>query len=333
MSREVLAFVPQHTTTKSRIMAIVDKGRGHEIDAVTTVDWPHEAVALCNILNAAERGHEQVSGLWAALPASARASLAQARDQRVNVDDARFELATLFITPLTVPSVPEPDPDIPWAELFPTTGCPAGGCDTCTGCPAHAKARGEDTSVNQCGPGGSCSCVTAESDDEEPCACTFLSIGPRWAAAIHQSLAEAASILVERAEDLMWGVEGPAVGFPGSLAAQPPEFFVRLAQTCIDLCNRLTSGRPPIPDTLADLLMLDEAARSYLDSFVGNNGLDIEDIKQEWPHLPEAPGDFELDALWMLQIAEDEWLEIAESHKIFDPNSMNHIFDKLPESA
>ncbi|MEV0559951.1 hypothetical protein [Dactylosporangium sp. NPDC050588] len=333
MSKKVLAFVPQHTTTKSRVMAIVDKGNGQEIDAVATVDWPHDAVAICNILNASSRGLEQFSGLWASLPASVRASLDQANEQRVGPDDERDFLASWFITELDPPKLPDPRAPIDWAALFPTAGCPADGCDLCDGCAGHAERPGERPPVNQCAPGGSCACQTdVLADDEEPCACMFTVVGPRWAAALYQSLAEAADALVEHAEELMWGVQGPASSFPQSLIAQPPQFFLRLAQACADLCDELAHGRPPVPHTIAELLMLDEAARSYLDGWVGGDGLDLDGMKTEMSYLPEAPGDFEMDALWMFQITDADWIEIAESETVYAPYSMNRVFDLLPEA-
>ena len=63
MPREVIAFVPQHTTTKSRVMAIVDKGNGNELDAIATLDWPYQAVAICNLLNSPTRGRRTLRPL------------------------------------------------------------------------------------------------------------------------------------------------------------------------------------------------------------------------------------------------------------------------------
>jgi hypothetical protein len=334
MLRKVLAFVPQHTTTKSRVMAIVDKGNGQEIDAVATVDWPHDAVAICNMLNASERGLEQLSSLWASLPASVRASLEQAKEQRVGPDDERDFIASWFITELDPPKLPDPRAKINWAALFPTAGCPADGCDLCDGCIGHAKARGEDPVVNQCAPGGLCACQTDDlADDKDSCICGTWDLGPRWAAALYQSLAETAEVLVEHAEELMWGIDGPACSFPKSLIAQPPQFFLRLAQTCADLCDELGRGRTPVPHTIAELLTLDEAARSYLSGWTGGDGLDLDGMKNEMSHLPEAHGDFELDALWMFQFTDADWIEIAESETVYAPYSMNRIFDLLPEAA
>ena len=131
----------------------------------------------------------------------------------------------------------------------------------------------------------------------------------------------------------MWGEEGPAVGFPRSLIAQPPRFFVGLAQTCIDLCDALARGTVPVPHTVAELLMLDEAANSYLDGWRGGEGLDVEAMKEEFKHLPEGHGDFDVDALWMFQFTECDWVEIAESEEVFAPNSMERIFLRLPEAS
>ncbi len=340
MSRTVLAFLPQHTTTKSRVMAIVDKGSGEEIDAVATVGWPHEAIALCNILNSSESGLENLSGLWASLPASVRASLERARDERAGDDDRRSGLASLFVADLEVPDLPDPEAAVDWAVLFPAVACPAEGCEGCEGCPAHAKdaatvgSDSDSDSGSACGPGGSCSCATAElGEDDEPCVCQTYVVGPRWAVAIYQSLAEIAHLLVDHALDLMWGVEGPSSSFPSSFVAQPPGFFLRLAKACADLCAELARGAEPIPHTIAEQVMLDEAARSYIDAFIGGDGLDVESMKRDLQHLPEAYGDFDMDALWMFQISDTDWFELTESEKIFDPGSIDRVFDVLPEAA
>ncbi|MEW2475455.1 hypothetical protein AB0875_16825 [Micromonospora gifhornensis] len=334
MSRKVIAFVPQHTTTKSRVMAIVDKGNGNELDAIATLDWPYEAVAICNILNSPDRGLEDFSGLWLSLPASVRAGLKQAAQQRVDDTDKRQFLATWFVSELDVPDLPGDGSDIDWARLFPVAQCPANGCDYCDGCPPHAERRGDDAGSNQCGPGGSCRCLTQRLDEEDdPCPCGFWGVGPRWAAALYQSLSGTAEVLLDQAEGLMWGNQGPAVGFPPSLIAQPPEFFVRLAQTCIDLCALLARGVTPVPHTIAELLMLDEAARSHLEGHMTRTGLDIKAMKQEFEHLPEGHGDFEMDALWMFQFTDSDWDKIAESETTYEPYSMDRIFDTLPEAA
>lgn len=309
-------------------MAIVDKSHGLEIDAIATVDWSHEAIALCNILNA-DNGGEVNSGLWHSLPTSVRANLEKAQTERATEVDELHSFASLFITELDVPELPSPQAAIDWAELFPTTQCPPDGCGACDGCPGHARTRGVDPIANQCAPGGSCAC---QSEDLDDCPCSLWDIGPRWAAALYQSLAETAEILIEHAEDRMWGVEGPAVGFPPALIAQPPQFYLRLAQTCADLCGELSSGRVPVPHTIAELIMLDEAARSYISGFIGGGDLDVEAMKQDMGHLPEAHGDFELDALWMFEFTNSDWIDIAETETLFEPYSMDRIFDTLPEA-
>jgi hypothetical protein len=332
MHRDVLAFVPHHTTTKSRVMAILDRGNGLEIDAIATVNWAYEAVAICNMLNVPEKTFK-FSGLWYSLPSSVRASLEQARDQLVGEEDEHHDLALRSIADLDLPELPDPGAHIDWAKLFPAADCPEEGCPDCDGCPGHAKTTGDERLVNQCAPGGSCSCqTTVLGPDEEPCDCTFMVIGPRWAAALYRQLAEVAAVLYEHAEEGMWGVEDGTVGFPKSLCAQPPQFYVRLAQTCADLCTELAEGRVPFPRTTAQFLMLDEAAVSYLADRTGGNGLDLDAMKQETGHLPEAFGDFDLDALWMFQNTESDWAEIAESETVYEPYSMDRIFDELPEA-
>ncbi|WP_431954738.1 hypothetical protein [Nocardia lijiangensis] len=330
MSRAVLAFAPQHTTTKSRVLAIVNRGNGREIDAIATVRRPHEAVAICNMLNARDEGQLMLSGLWASLPSSVRSSLKQARDQLVSDEDERRAFAFDFITEFDELNPPALDSAVNWTALFRVSGCPAEGCDQCDGCPAHAQSRGDQPSVNRCAPEGSCRCLTEELDD---CCCGLFDIGPRWAAALYQSLIEIAESLMEHAQDLNWGVEGPAVGFPQSLTAQAPAFYVRLAGACIDLARELAGGRLPVPHTIAELLMLDEAAQSYLEGWTGKEGLELDQIKREWAHLPEAHGDFEMDALWIFQFTGSDWIEIAENEKVYEPDSMDRIFEPLPEAA
>jgi hypothetical protein len=313
-------------------MAIVEKGSGPEIDAIATVDLAHEAVALCNLLNA-DAGLEAHSGLWASLPASVRSSLDQAKECLVAEDDELGFLASLFISKLSPPSVPDRDAKIDWARLFPAAGCPADGCDDCDGCPSHAKARGAASDANQCAVGGSCSCQSPDrSGDEEPCICELSVVGPRWAAALYQTLADTAEVLVDHAENLAVGIEEGISGFPRSLAAQPPQFYLRLAQTCADLCAELAAGRLPVPHTMAELIMLDGAAWSFIEGYTGKDGVDTQAMQEDFGHLPEAVGDFDIDGLWIFQVTDSNWAEIAEADQVFAPNSMNHIFDSLPEA-
>lgn len=330
MSREVLAFVPHFTPSKSRILAIVDKGNGREIDAIATLDHPHEVVAVCNMLNAYDEGQFLISGLWASLPSSVRANLEQAKDQLVGEDDERRELAFDFINEIRRVDLPDRHRKADWAQLFPISGCPDEGCDQCDGCTAHAEYRHDPSQSNQCAPNGRCRCLTEDLDD---CCCPTFDVGPRWASAIHESLIETAEALVDHAIDLNWGVEGPAVGFPRSLIAQPPAFYMRLASTCVTLSNELAAGRLPVPHTIAELLMLDEAARSYLTGWTGGNGLELDEIRASFRDLPEAHGDFEMGALWVFQFTSSDWIEIADSEEMYEPESMNRVFDLLPEAA
>jgi hypothetical protein len=330
----VVAFLPQHTPSKSRVMAIVDKGSGLEIDAIATVDWPHEAIALSNILNAADEGAQALSGLWAVLPSAVRANLEQASGQLAGPDDGRYGMSRLFVTTLDTPDLPPPVANIDWARLFPATSCPEQGCDRCTGCAAHATVRGESNASNQCGPGGSCSCVTGKpSADDELCECGFMVIGPRWAAAIYDNLVDLAERLIQRAQNLMRGIEEGNVGVPRSLSFQPPHFYLRLAATCADLCRELAAGREPVPHTIAEAIMLDEAATGTLEAHTGKDGLEIDALAAEWKHLPAAFGDFDLDALWMFQMLDDHWIDIAEAQEVFAPSTVDRIFDLIPSNA
>ncbi|GAA4619422.1 hypothetical protein GCM10023195_87800 [Actinoallomurus liliacearum] len=331
--RDILAFVPDLTEAKPQVMAIVDRGNGLNVEPIEIVDWPHEALAICNMLNAPDAIFE-ISGLWYSLPVGVRVSLEQARERMVGGDNERHELALLSVAQLDLPELPDREADIDWAQLFPSAGCPEEGCPYCDGCPGHAEKVEGERGVNQCAPGGSCSCQTTDlKPDDEPCDCMFMVIGPRWAAAIYRELADIAEILCEQAEDLMWGVEGGYVGFPRSLCAQPPQFYVRLAQTCASLCGELAEGRIPIPRTTAEYLMLDEAVTSYLAGWTGRDGLQIDEMKQELAHLPEAHGDFDLDALWMFQSVDSDWVEIAQSETVYEPYSMDRIFDELPGAS
>lgn len=317
-SRDVLAFLPQHTTTKSRIMAIVDRGDGMEIDAIATVDRAHEARALCNLLNTPDQSRA-FSGLWHALDAAVKANLERAGERMVDKEDDRY-LAPLFVHALAADDDPSTNlpgvENIDWVSLFTPTLCPEGGCENCTGC-----------RDGQCGPGGSCPCLSEHIED---CPCPLMNVGPRWAAGIYESLCGSAEVLFEHAQQLMWGIEDSVWFVPRSLTIQPPAFYERLAQGCASLAKAFAHGQAPAPRTIAELIMLDAAAREAIAARTGagNEQLDIDDLA----HLPEGHGDFDLDALWMFQLTDSDWQAIVDSDTVYEPDSMDHIFDLLPEA-
>jgi hypothetical protein len=319
-ARKLLAFVPQHTTTKSRIMAIVDRGDGMEIDAIGTVERAHEALALCNLLNAPDAPRD-ISGLWHSLDGALRASLERAEGQMVDERDERY-MAPMFVHVIDEEEHPSATlrgmKDIDWARLFTPTDCPEQGCGSCTGC-----------ADGQCGPEGSCSCLEEDLDD---CPCPCLKVGPRWAAVLYESLCGMAEILFEHAQELLWGADESVHFLPDSLIVQSPRFFLRLAQTCSTLAQLLARGHTPVPQTIAELIMLDAAACEGLTNRTGgagNDELHIEDLQ----HLPEGHGDFEWDALWMFQFTDSDWEEIRDFDGKYAPGDVDRIFELLPEAA
>jgi hypothetical protein len=319
-SRDVLAFVPQHTTTKSRVMAIVDKGDGMEIDAIATVDAPHEALALCNLLNAPD-APRTFSGLWHLLDGAVRASLERAEQQMVGKEDIRY-MAPMFVHVIEDEDDPSAElahtDDIDWARLFKPTECPEEGCENCSGC-----------ADGQCGPGGSCACLKEHVDD---CICAVFKVGPRWAAGLYESLRGMAEVLFEHAQEILWGVDDAVHFVPRSLINQSPRFFVRLAETCATLARLVASGHTPVPQTIAELIMLEAAAEEDITNRTGgkdHNQVYIDDVK----HLLEGHGDFDMDALWMFQFTDSDWEEIRDHESVYKLGSLDRIFDLLPEAA
>ena len=158
-------------------------------------------------------------------------------------------------------------------------------------------------------------------------------IGPRWAAAIYNNLIDLAECLIQRAQNLMWGIRESEVGVPRPLSFQPPQFYLRLAGTCADLCRELAAGREPVPHTIAEAIMLDEATTGILEAYTGKDGLEVDALAGEWGHLPAAFGDWDLDALWMFQLLDDGWIDVAESQEVFAPSTVDRIFDPIPNNA
>lgn len=323
--REILAFVPHNTPSKSRVFAIVAaEYGGARLEALATVGSALEADALCRIL-ASEQDVTVFSGLWASLPDSVRASLERARREVVDHD-----LASSLAPGIPVPHVlPDPSAAHPWAELFRTTRCPDGGCDVCEGCASHRPASSDQPVPNECVPGGRCSCVR---EDLEDCPCALSDLTPRWAEALYRSLTEHAQVLVEVADDQAVGWHDGALDFlTPALSEQGPEFLVRLADACTALARDLSSGRLPIPQTIAEQMMLDRAAVWAGPEREGAKALQDYLTYSGAVDLPEGWGDYDQDALWFFQIDQDSNFDDALYRETpYKPGELEHIFQPLP---
>jgi hypothetical protein len=266
-----LAFVPAHTPSRHRVLAIVDRGDGAEADAVATFPDASSATSLAAALNGilqqrvtAERHLASVlQGVPDAVGAAVRAllpTLAAAREDPTALRVVR---------------------ELPIAgdggvRLFPTTNCPD-LCETCGTC------RDDCTDCEECADGGCEICLP-------------VTVTPRTAVL----LAHALAVLADEVYDCVYrtgvgrdGAPGPLGAVPDCVAGQDDWFLRRYARAFDDLNADLQAGRYPTPTCTAEEIALDmaieDAERIYQD--------ETELVAELVAGFPVSRFDYDWDAL------------------------------------
>ncbi|GAA1024952.1 MULTISPECIES: hypothetical protein [Amycolatopsis] len=263
------AFLPHHTASKHRIMAITGFPGHPQLLALATVPDATAARRLADALNSrllGRRNHvERLDGALTGLPESVAAAVRQlpiepAQDTRLG----RSRLADHL-----------PGDPVDGILMFPSTVCPSGECTACGNCVDDCQ----DCEI--CEEGGCVDCVRPD-------------LTPRTA----EVLAAAGSILADQyfdhAEEVNAG--GPrtfAEIMPAIMAKQPAEFFRRMARVFDDLTNDLQDGVEPHPLDMAEQVALDLMIRE------AEGLLDDPDVIESFVQgLPETRYDNEFDNLY-----------------------------------
>ena len=238
-------FLPQHTTSKHRVFALVEDENKERLDAVATFPEALAAQQLADALNAvlsaAPNADQRLSCAMRNLPQSVKAAIEQ-------------------LTPLIKPRFEgEPPRDefvrllrhspVDGLMLFPTTACPENGCTTC----------GEncDTDCGECE-----ACAAYDCDD----CYSSIPLSPRTARLLHA----AAHILADYAiEEIESGDRYPGLSIPPVARKQNADFYRRMSRAYDELAKDLECGEVPEPKSMAEEIalhfMLDEADRILTD--------------------------------------------------------------------
>jgi len=222
------AFLPHHTASKHRVMAITGFPGHQQLAAVATVSDATAARRLADALNSlllGRRNHvERLDQALTGLPDSVAAAVRQ-----LPIEPAESARLADHLDGEPIDGI----------LMFRAASCPAGGCVACGKCADDCQ-----------------DCEICRSGSCEDCGRPYLT--PRTA----RTLTAAGSILADRyfdhAEEVDTGCQQTFGDFvPAVMRHQPAEFFRRMARVFDDLADDLQDGVEPHPLDLAEQLALD----------------------------------------------------------------------------
>lgn len=226
-----LAFLPQHTPSKHRVMAVVCHERGAEIEALASFPDAATANTLAEVLNGVltrqDTAHRRLATVLSQVPDPVRAAVQQLLPDMVAIaaeDTSVAQVARHLPCPLSNAYL-----------LFPTSNCPD-RCEMCGTC------QDDCAQCETCSFGGCDTCVP-------------VAVTPRTAAVLGVSLA----LLADEAYDHIGhtgvcngGQPGPLGAVPRCLTGQNPWVLRRYARAFDDLAEDLDAGEM-VADLEADL--------------------------------------------------------------------------------
>ncbi|MDG4834202.1 hypothetical protein O7627_33600 [Solwaraspora sp. WMMD1047] len=289
-------FLPQHTASTHRVFVIVDHGGGETVEALATFPTAERADTVADLLNLLTVGNppeltrDRLLAAVDAEPGPVRASVTSILD---DLDTNTHALAVHLRRRATA-----------GFASFPVTGCPTGGCDTCTTC-------------------GQACLDCAACDSGECGACMPPVITPRTALLLHAAAEILSDEVTEALED-----PGGWQEFPPFIRHLSPVAVDRFRTALLDLAADLAHGAEPHPRTNAEeiaLHLMTDRATVELEL-----GAFDDDLKQ----LPESTADYDwegiLDALFQdsdyaMLMANPGKLNAKTVVSLFEP------FDNMPE--
>jgi hypothetical protein len=298
-TRTYEAFLPHHTASKHRVMAIVDDTGGHtHVQAIATVSDALTACRLADALNSQllDRPNHanRLDAALTGLPDSVRAAVTQLTIDPKHAHTGRTPLATHLRT----------DP-IDGILLFPTTRCTADQCTVCTDC------------TNDCH-----NCPLCEDHQCDDCVAPDLT--PRTAYA----LTVAGSVLADQCYDAI-DEDTPStpterrepLPLPPALHAQNDDFIRQMARCFDDLTNDLDNGEWPQPHNLAEQLalhlMIDDAAEAQ----------DTDDLGTPEQLLPQSRFDNDFDSLYHVLFDDTDHTGLLQPQTPHPPGQLDYLFE------
>ncbi|OKI24717.1 hypothetical protein A6A25_34495 [Saccharothrix sp. CB00851] len=296
------AFLPHHTASKHRVMAIT-RSPGHtQLHALATVSDAITARRLADALNSrllGRRNHtERLDAALVGMPDSVVAAIRQ-----LPIDPV--EVAQWGRPPLAHRVYGDP---IDGILLFPTTACTPGKCASCQDC------------ANDCQ-----NCAICEEAGCENCIPPDLT--PRTA----HLLATAGSVLADQYFDHADHISdrNPSADelrlLPAIMRRQPAEFVRRMARAFDDLVDDLHDGVEPRPHDMAEQIALDliiqDAEAMHTDSDMLN------DLDQG---LPDTPYDYDFDVLYDLLFEDTDHIGyLSSKHAPAAPGELEYLFERF----
>jgi hypothetical protein len=293
------AFLPHHTASKHRVMAITRAiGQHTQLEAIATVGDALTARWLADALNSRlldrPNHSERLDAALAGLPDSVRAAVTQLPIDPKHAHIGRTAIAAhIYTSP------------VDGLLLFPTTACTPGQCPNCTDC------------ANDCRD-----CTTCT---DRPCEnCVPPDLTPRTAYA----LTVAGAVLADRCYDAVTGRSTrmtPAerrefLPLPKALHGQDDEFIRRMARCFDDLTADLDNGEPPqlhnLAEQLALHLMIDDADARHTDD------LDTPDEL-----LPTSDYDYDFAPLYDVLFEDDDHVGLLEQQRTEPRGQLDYLFD------
>lgn len=288
-------FLPQHTGITHRVFAVVDRGTGETVEALATFPTAERADTIADLLNLLTVGHPPETArdrLLASLdaePGPVRASITSILDA---LRPSRHLLAVRLQRRVTA-----------GIASFPVSGCPSGGCGTCTAC------------------GDGClDCLAC--DDGECYHCVPPVVTPRTALLLHV----AAVILSDEVRGLMGELE--IWDFPPFLKHLSPAALDQFRTVFLALATDLAHGAEPRPRTNAEEIAL------HLMTDRANGVLELGSVDEELERLPASEADYDWEGILEDLFQDNDYAGLmAHRGKLpaKEVASLFERFDNMPE--
>lgn len=299
------AFLPHHTASKHRVMAIShDVGQHTQLHAIATVSDALTARQLADALNSRlldRRNHSaRLDAALTGLPDSVRAAVTQLPIDPKHAHTGRTPLAAHIYT----------DP-IDGILLFPTTACGPGQCQYCTDC-------ADD-------------CRDCENCAEYPCEnCLPPDLTPRTAYALTVAgsiLADTCFDAVDEDTRMPPAERIQLLPLPKALRAQDDEFIRRMARCFDDLTQDLEDGLAPQPRDLAEQLalqlMLDDTELLHEDQ--------DDFLAEATQELPVSRHDYDFATLYSVLFDDDDHAGLVGLSGPVLPGALDFLFEPFIE--
>jgi len=305
-----LAFLPKHTPSKHRVLALVDRGDGEVVEAVATFPDPAAAVTLADgltgaLLRQVDAQTRVTAGLDGA-PDSVRGAVTTLlADLAGGGADDEPQLSRIAVALRRAFGA--------GFDRFPTHGCPT-DCPVCTtGCRT-----------------GCADCPACRDDECDICDLPP-TVTPRTAAVLHHIAGLLADEVYDDAERGQFpGQAAPEdMVLPEVVRGQHQHVFRRMARAFDDLAGDLAAGRLPLPACMAEEIALDILIEQARDT----GGDLIDDGMIKLGRLPSSAHDFAWDHLQDVLFQDKDYEGYLYATDTAGVGELDHWFEEFNNIA